>query len=216
MIRWSLRLLGLLMVLLGLAFWFVFFSPRPPLTIDPAVLTGDGSTVNYCDMPVLDGIGKKAVDIAKGNTPGCLYDHFPMPVLAQCREPLIDGADDIRGLWQSTDGQHVERIEQCGSRVVVTTAGLIHDTGPNATAGETTNDTYGPLFRVGGYRFCPRSSALAVWQDGILNFHAFGSGPVVVRRYRVGDELVWEYLNGRITRMKRICHLPDTHKIPNR
>ena len=40
------------------AFYLLFFSTRPPLTIDPATLVGDGSTVNYCELPVLDGRGK--------------------------------------------------------------------------------------------------------------------------------------------------------------
>ena len=65
---------------------------------DPAVLAGDGSTVDYCALPELDGSGLMATDIPKGNTPGCAYEHFPMPILADCTEPLVDGAQDIRGL----------------------------------------------------------------------------------------------------------------------
>ena len=75
-------------------FWLAFLSPRPPLSIDPGVLAGDGSTMDYCALPVLDGSGKSAIDIPKGNTPGCGYDHFPLPVLAGCTEPLPIGADD--------------------------------------------------------------------------------------------------------------------------
>ena len=52
------------------AFWLAFFSARPPLTTDPATLAGDGSTINYCALPELDGSGKRAADIPKGNTPG--------------------------------------------------------------------------------------------------------------------------------------------------
>ena len=37
-------------------------------------------------------------------------------------------------------------------------------------------------------------------------------GPLVVRRYLDGDELVWKYLNGSVTRMKRICTLPTKQK----
>lgn len=216
MLRWlSYVAIGLLILCVG-AVWFVFFSPRPELTIDPHVLAGDGSTVNYCVLSPLDGSGKRAQDIAKGNTPGCLYTHFPLPLLAECTEPLTEGADDLRGLWQSDDGRHVERIEQCGSRVVITTSGVIHDSGPNATAGLTTNDTFGPLFSVAGRPLCPRTSALMVWNEGVLDFHAFGFGPVVVRRYRDGEQVVWEYLNGRVTRMNRICAVPETHRYPNR
>ena len=72
-----------LLVLLFLGgLWLLFFSERPPLEIDPETLAGDGSTLNYCEMPVLDGSGKLAAEIPKGNTPGCSYDHFPLPVLA--------------------------------------------------------------------------------------------------------------------------------------
>ena len=76
----------------GLAFWALFFSPRPALTTDPAILAGDGSLVNYCVLPVLDGSDLMAADIPKGNTPGCGYKHFPLPILARCTEPLADGA----------------------------------------------------------------------------------------------------------------------------
>jgi len=69
---------------------------------DPAVLAGDGSTVDYCALPELDGSGLMATDIPKGNTPGCAYEHFPMPILADCTEPLVEGAQDIRGLWASS------------------------------------------------------------------------------------------------------------------
>ncbi len=99
-------ILVLLVLLLGL-FWLLFFSARPPLTIDAATLAGDGSTINYCQQPVLDGRGKLAIDIAKGNTPGCGYAHFPLPILAACTEPLVEAADDIRGLWIGVEGGNV-------------------------------------------------------------------------------------------------------------
>jgi hypothetical protein len=217
MIKWLKLILFTLLLLLGAGFWQMFLSSRPPLTIDPAVLAGDGSSVNYCNLPVLDGSGKMAKDIPKGNTPGCSYDHFPLPILAECTEPLPQGADDIRGLWRAVSGKvgHVERIEQCGRRVVVTAAGIIHDGGPNSTAGETSNDTEGSvLFTIGKKEFCGRTSASMVWNNGVLDFHAFGWGPVVVRRYMADEQLVWEYADGSTTRMSRICVLPEAQKIP--
>ena len=78
-------------------FWYAFFSPRPPVMTDPATLAGDGSTIDYCALPKLDGSGLKAADIPKGNTPGCSYSHFPLPILAKCTEPLADGAEVIWG-----------------------------------------------------------------------------------------------------------------------
>ena len=217
------RKILLAIVLLALSlllflFWLGFLSSRPPLTIDPATLAGDGSAVNYCELPVLDGRGKLAADIPKGNTPGCGYAHFPLPILAQCSEPLPEGADDIRGLWLGVEGGHaghVERVEQCGNRTVVTAAGIIHDYGPNSTAGLNTDDTEGSvLFTTGAREYCMRTSAAMIWQEKVLNFHAFGWGPVVVKRYMDGDQLVWEYLDGSITRMDRICTLPEQHKVP--
>lgn len=212
---------GTLIVLascLVLAFWLLYFSPRPPLTTDPATLAGDGSLVDYCELRELDGSGLMAADIPKGNTPGCGYSHFPLPVLAACTEPLRAGAADIRGLWVGVAGSHVghvERIEQCGARTVVTTAGIIHDYGPNSTLGENTDDTEGSvLFSIGDTDYCPRSSASMVWNEGVLEFHVFGWGPVVVRRYLDQGQLIWEYADGSVTRMNRICQLPESEKIP--
>ncbi len=205
-------------VLFLAAFWQMFFSARPTLTIDPATLAGDGSTLDYCDLPVLDGSGKMAADIPKGNTPGCSYDHFPLPILAECTEPLTPGAADIRGLWVGVEGRHVghvERLEQCGRRTVVTSSGLIHDSGPNSTLGETSNDTEGAvLFTIGDKEYCPRTSASMIWNNGVLDFLVFGWGPVVVQRYLEGDQLIWEYADGSTTRMDRICTLPENQKVP--
>lgn len=206
-----------LSLVLGL-FWLAYGSPRPPLSIDPETLAGDGSVLNYCELSALDNKGLMASDIPKGNTPGCGYDHFPLPILRDCTEPLSEGADDIRGLWRAISGArigHVERVEQCGERVVITTAGVIHDYGPNSSAGFNTNDTEGTvLFSVGNREFCARSSASMIWEDGVLNFYAFGWGPRVVRRYLEGDLLIWEYADGSINKMERLCHLPDSYKSP--
>ena len=62
-----------LIVILAPALWLVWlgwFSARPRLTIDPATLAGDGSALNYCELPVLDDSGKRAADIPEGNMPG--------------------------------------------------------------------------------------------------------------------------------------------------
>lgn len=213
MVAWSLRIFAFLVLLFLVAFWQMYLSSRPPLTTDPDTLAGDGSVLNYCQLPPLDGGGLMARDIPKGNTPGCRYEHFPLPILAQCTEPLVEGADDLRGLWIGVAGGHVghvERIEQCGNRTVVTTEGLIHDYGPNSSAGLNTNDVEGSvLFTVGDREYCGRSSASMVWNNGVLDFHAFGWGPVVVKRYRQGEQLVWEYIDGSKTYMDRICTLPE-------
>jgi hypothetical protein len=98
---------------------------------------------------------------------------------------------------------------------VVTSSGIIHDAGPNSTLGENSNDTEGSvLFTIGEKEYCPRTSASMIWNNGVLDFHVFGWGPVVVRRYLDGDQLIWEYADGSITRMNRICTLPEDQKIP--
>jgi hypothetical protein len=217
LVKITVGMLATLALLVLGGFSFIFFSPRPPLTIDPATLAGDGSTINYCDLPELDGRGKMAADIPKGNTPGCGYSHFPLPILAQCTEPLPEGAADIRGLWIGRTGRvgHVERVEQCGERVVVTAAGIIHDSGPNSTAGFNSNDTEGSvLFTIGDREYCPRTSAGAFWNDSVLEFRPLGWGPVVVKRYMDGEQMVWDYADGSVTHLDRLCQLPEEHKKP--
>ena len=110
---------------------------------------------------------------------------------------------------------HIERVEQCGRRTVITSSGIIHDGGPNSTLGETSNDTEGSvLFTVGDREYCARTSASMTWNNGILEFNAFGWGPIVVRRYLDGEQLIWEYADGSTTRMDRLCTLPEEAKIP--
>jgi len=217
-VKWLLQMLVAVLVLVGAAFYTLFLSERPPLGTDPATLAGDGSVLDYCKLPILDGSGKTAAAVPKGNTPGCRYDHFPLPILADCTEPLPADAADLRGLWIGVEGGHVghvERVEQCGRRVVVTSSGIIHDYGPNSTGGLTTNDTEGSvLFTIGEREFCARTSASMIWNEGVLDFHVFGWGPVVVRRYLDGEQLIWEYADGSTTRMDRICTLPEGEKVP--
>lgn len=223
--KWLSGILATLLALISVIFWLLYFSERPPLLTDPAVLAGDGSTINYCELPALGGDGKRAADIPKGNTPGCGYAHFPLPVLAECTEALPEDAADIRGLWIGVKGGHVghvERVEQCGSRVVITASGIIHDGGPNSSAeiiGLNSNDTEGAvLFTIGDREYCARTSASMVWNNQVLEFRPFGWGPVVVRRYLEqgpdGEQLVWEYADGSTTHMDRICTLPDEYKTP--
>ncbi|ARN75218.1 hypothetical protein [Oceanicoccus sagamiensis] len=220
--KWLIGIPAALLVLFLMAFWQMYFSARPPVMTDPATLAGDGSTINYCELPELDGSGKTAAQIPKGNTPGCGYDHFPLPILAECTEPLAEGVDDIRGLWQAVSGKvgHVERWEQCGSRQVLTGAGVIHDGGPNLNAdtiGLNSNDTEGSvLFLLGDKEYCGRSSASMTWRNNVLEFNAFGWGPVVVNRYLRDDQLIWEYADGTTTVLERICQLPEEHKVPRK
>lgn len=194
--------LGLFVAVFVLVF---FLWPRPPDTTDPRIFEGDVGGVDHCDLAVLDGQGLRADDIPKAFTPGCGYERFPMPILADCREPLAPGVVDLRGLWWAEDGPlpgHVERIEQCGDRMIVTAAGVIHDFRTDGTVARGSRDIEPP--------FCINTWVSMEWLDDVLHFHAFGLSRTVVTRRREGDEVVWTYpgFEGEI-RMKPICHLPD-------
>ena len=187
----------------------LFFYPRPHDETPAWVFEGDASTIDYCARPILDGSGISAAEIPQGHTPNCGYDKFPQPILKGCTEPLMEGADDLRGLWRQTKGGrigHIERIEQCGNRVVVTAGGLIHDMTGDGKLSGSSNDV--GLFRLGPLRLCVRTSATTEWHEKQLHFYAFG-GPHVVSRYLEGDELIWIYPGFGTTRMERICKLPS-------
>ena len=99
--------------------------------------------------------------------------------------------------------------------MVVTSSGLIHDSGLNSSGGYKSNDTAGNVtFLLGDQEYYPRTSAGMFWNKGVLDFKVFGWGLVVVRRYLSGEQLVWEYADGSTTYMDRIWELPDEHKTP--
>lgn len=186
----------LLVVVLGLL-------PRPDDTTEARVFAGDASALDHCALPVLDGNGKRADEIPKAYTPGCGWTEFPMPVLADCREPLAPGVVDMRGLWLGTTARigHVERIEQCGNRTVVTSSGIIHDFRTDGTLANGSRDIERP--------HCINTFVSIEFVDGVMRFHPFGLPYTIVTRRREADELVWTYpaIEGEV-RMKRICELP--------
>jgi hypothetical protein len=187
-------------ILIAAVLWF----PRPEDTTDPAIFARDGASVDYCDLPTLTGDSVSADDIPKAYTPGCGWSVLPMPILAACTEPLNGGAPDLRGLWQAHTGAvgHIERIEQCGNRVVITSGTIIHDMRADGTLGNGAND-----INPNG---CFRIWASAQYLDGALVLHPLGqSFFTVTRRLEGDDELVWEYPSIGTTRMRRICTLPD-------
>jgi hypothetical protein len=150
----------------------------------------------------------RAHEIPVAHTPDGGYgDEFPHPVLAGCTEPLVDGAPDLRGVWRVaevlTDGVPVEghpalgamqRIEQCGDRVTITAAGIIHDMRCDGTEANGVDD-------VAEFDKQTPIRVVATFEDGVHVLRPVGL-PIEVRRWRVGDDLMWQYVGftARLTR----------------
>ena len=175
-------------------------APRPPDTTEARLLTGGGGEVDHCDLPVLDGSGLTADEIPIAYTPGCAgWTEWPLPVLAECTEPLAEGAPDLRGLWLDDDSGHLERVEQCGDRVVVTTVGLLHDMRADGTLRRGANDV-NPR--------CTRIRNRTRYRDGALEMDGYGIPWIRVKRWMEGDELHWTHPQAGAHRMRRICRVP--------
>lgn len=156
-----------------------------------------------------------ADDIPVAHTPdGGWRGEMPAPILASCTEPLAEGAPDLRGTWRAIsverDGQalpdhplatHVERIEQCGNRLIVVGPRFIHDFRTTGRLADGANDI--------SPRGCSRVRAAIEWNDEkTLEFRAWGIVKVVTRRREDQDTLIWEYPGQETSRLKRICRLP--------
>jgi hypothetical protein len=161
----------------------------------------------------------KADDIPVANTPpGGWRGEMPPRALAGCTEPLPPDAPDLRGLWKAvrveqhgrvlTDhrlNDHIERIEQCGNRVVVTSEGIIHDMRADGTLENGVNDVAGP-------DLTQPIRVAAVFNARRLDLHPFGvqpDKPPLVTREIVDGMLVWHYGPFKVT-MRRIGDTGDT------
>ena len=194
-------LLGLLLLVSGVVV-FATLWPRPPDTTAQWVFSGDGSELNYCDLPDLNDRGSSADDIPKAYTPGCGYTRMPMPVLHHCREPIAQGVPDMRGLWLAESGfeGHIERIEQCGNRMVITTAGVIHDFRLDGTLRNGARDIQS---------YCTNfASAINVDDGGKVIFRLFDLFNTV-SRHLDGEHMIFTFVDGMETRMRRACYLPE-------
>jgi len=150
-----------------------------------------------CAFAELDGHGLNASDIPVAHTPNCRYTTFPDPVLAACAEPLAAGVVDLRGVWvdMSVPHGHLERIEQCGDRVSITAAGIIHDMRADNTYEHGVNDV--------SERGCVPISVRAEFIDGVHTLHPKWL-PLMVTRRLDGDQLEWNYPTG-VYRLTRLC-----------
>lgn len=152
-----------------------------------------------------------ADEIPVAHTPeGGWRGEMPPPVLAGCTEPLVDGAPDLRGLWEVIavevngtlvpgDGHRaygiLQRIEQAGDRMVVTGGGVIHDMRCDGTAGHGVND-------VAERDFTTKITVVATYEGGVHVLRPVGI-PIEVTRRLDGEEMVWGYV-GFIARLARI------------
>ncbi|MBI5283941.1 MAG: hypothetical protein HY874_02515 [Chloroflexi bacterium] len=150
-------------------------------------------------------------DIPTAHTPAGGYGgQMPPPILADCTDPLADGAPDLRGTWRVTDvranGQplpaafpiwkHIERIEQAGDRIVVTAGGVVHDMRADGTHEHGVND-------VAGADFATPIVVAATFEEGVLVLRPRGMPGVEVRRWREGEDLVWQYHTQFTARLER-------------
>ncbi len=142
-------------------------------------------------------------DIPVAHTPeGGWHGEMPPLILAGCTEPLASGAPDLRGLWQAYEveqagellpdhplSRHIERVEQCGNRVVITADRIIHDMRADGTLEHGVND-------VAGADLTTEVHVAAVFAGGRLDLHPDGIDPArppPVTREVVDGEMVWHY-----------------------
>jgi hypothetical protein len=153
----------------------------------------------------------RADDIAVAHTPAGGYGKdMPPPILAGCTEALVNGAPDMRGMWRVVSvewkggnapdpdpiASHVERIEQCGDRVIVTASGVIHDMRADGTAERGVNDVAAANGRP--------ISVVCTFEDGVHTLRPVGMPGIEVTRRLDGAQLVWEYgpmFTARLERM---------------
>ncbi len=155
-------------------------------------------------------MGILADDIPVAHTPpGGYGTDMPAPVLAGCEEALVASAPDLRGLWTVVsvrdaegtplDAQpalgHVQRIEQCGDRMVVTAGGVVHDMRCDGTEVHGVHD-------VAEFDYATPITVVATYEDGVHVLRPVGL-PIEVKRWREGDDMVWQYV-GFTARLERV------------
>lgn len=158
------------------------------------------------ERPALDGSGGAAADIPLDSTkPDATWEIWAPRTLAGCREPLAAGVPDLRGVWEVYDGRmtgHIERVEQAGNRITITTGGLVHDMFCDGTLENGVDDVAG----IGGRRM----SVAATFEGGVHKLRPFNKKIVAVTRRLDGDEMLWRYGPSR-NRLRRLDGPPMDH-----
>ena len=151
----------------------------------------------------------RAIDIPVAHTPdGGWHGDMPAPILAACTEPLTPQAADLRGIWRAykveRDGEllgehplqrHVERIEQCGNRIVITAGRVIHDMRADGTLEHGVNDVLEADLKT-------KIQVAALFKNERLELHPGGydpARPALVAREIIGGELIWNYAVFKVT-----------------
>jgi hypothetical protein len=149
-------------------------------------------------------------DIPVAHTPQGGYGAaMPPPILAGCSQPLPPGAPDLRGTWRvvtvEVDGTadpdhralgHVQRVEQCGDRMVVSAGGVVHDMRCDGTEANGVHD-------VAEFDFATEITVVASYEDGVHVLRPVGL-PIEVTRRRDGDQMTWTYV-GFTARLDRVA-----------
>ncbi len=153
----------------------------------------------------------RADEIPVAHTPPGGYGaEMPAPILGECTEPLVDGAPDMRGVWRvvsvdwnaavppdpSRVENHVERIEQCGDRVCITSSGIIHDMRADGTVERGVHD----VAAANGQEI----TVVCTFEDGVHTLRPVGMPGIEVTRRLDGDQLVWAYGPMFTARMERV------------
>ena len=173
--------------------------------IDFAALARPHDPADYV-LPELDGSGPKAADIPlDGTADDASWNVWAPRTLDGCLEPLAPDAPDLRGVWECYEGSmkgHVERVEQAGNRITITTGGLVHDMFCDGTLDNGVDDVAG----IGGRHI----RVAATFEDGVHKLRPFNKKVVAVTRRLEGDEMVWRYGVGK-NRLRRLEAPPFDH-----
>jgi hypothetical protein len=152
-----------------------------------------------------------ADDIPVAHTPPDGWvGEMPPPILAGCDEPLTAGAPDLRGLWRVVHvdwklgdapdpnpvADHIERIEQCGDRICITSTGIIHDMRADGTVERGVHD----VAVANGQPI----TMVCTFERGVHTLRPVGMADVEVTRRLDGDQLVWDYGPMFTARLERI------------
>ncbi len=155
-----------------------------------------------------EGGGKpmQADDIPVAHTPpGGYGDTMPPPILSGCGEPLVAGAPDLTGIWRVVSVIHegadvpdhptlssVQRVEQCGNRLVVTGGGIVHDMRCDGTEEHGVHDVFEGDFTT-------QIIVVASYEDGVHVLRPVGLPGIEVTRRIEDEHMIWTYFGFEAT-----------------